>query len=76
MLCTAALIGWCARLDFARQGDGWEYLVLLDAFDRHGSADVRPGDLDAMFAHIDSWELIDAPTRQRRLASRARRVCR
>ena len=61
LLCAAALIGWCARLDFARQGDGWEYLVLLEAFDRHGSPDVRTGDLDAMFAHVDSWELTTHP---------------
>lgn len=61
LLCAAALIGWCARLDFAREGDGWEYLVLLDAIDRHASPDVRPGDLDAMFAHIDSWELTAHP---------------
>ncbi len=61
LLCAAALIGWCARLDFGREGDGWEYLVLLDAFDRHGSPDVRSADLDAMFAHIDSWELTAHP---------------
>ena len=61
LLCAAVLIGRCARLDFARQGDGWEYLVLLDALDRHGSPDVRPGDLDAMFAHIDMWELLTHP---------------
>jgi hypothetical protein len=56
-LCTAALIDWCSRLDFARQGDGWEYLVVLEAFDRHASPDVRPDDLAALFERIDSWRL-------------------
>jgi hypothetical protein len=53
-LGAAVFAGWCARADFARQGDGWEYLAMLEAFDRHGSFDVRPDDITAMFAGIDA----------------------
>ena len=61
MLGTAVLIGWCARADFARQGDGWEYLMMLEAFARHGSFDIRQGDVDAVFAGIDAAQAAANP---------------
>ncbi|MEP7118031.1 MAG: hypothetical protein ABI880_10635 [Acidobacteriota bacterium] len=57
LLCSAILIGWCARLDFARQGDGWEYMATLEAVARHASVNVRPSDLSSLFAGIDTWRL-------------------
>lgn len=53
---SALLIGWSAQRRFARQGDGWEYLVMTDAWMRHGSPIVRPQDVDAMFAGIDRFD--------------------
>lgn len=50
---SAALVGWSSQRSFARQGDGWEYLAMTEAWVRHGSPDVRAGDIEAMFAGID-----------------------
>jgi len=61
ILGTAVLIGWCARADFARQGDGWEYLTMLEAFARHGSFDIRPDDVAAVFAGIDAAQAAANP---------------
>lgn len=50
---SASLIGWSTQRSFARQGDGWEYLAMTDAWMRHGSPIVRAADIEAMFAGID-----------------------
>lgn len=54
---VALLIGWCSQRPFARQGDGWEYLSVLEAFARHGSPDVRADDVTALFDEVDRWEM-------------------
>lgn len=51
-LLVAAL---AARRDFARQGDGWEYLLMVEAWVRHGSPDVREGDIAAVAGAVDAW---------------------
>lgn len=50
-----AALGWAASRDFARQGDGWEYLATTEALARHGSPDVRDADVAAMSAAVDAW---------------------
>lgn len=50
---SASLIGWSSQRSFARQGDGWEYLAMTDAWMRHGSPIVGPADIEAMFGGID-----------------------
>lgn len=55
-VCVAALfVAWCAQRDFARQGDGWEYLITTEALVRHGSADIRDADIAAVSGAIDAW---------------------
>jgi hypothetical protein len=53
-LASALLVAWCGQRTFARQGDGWEYLAVLEAFSQHGSPDVRPSDIEALFGSIDA----------------------
>ncbi len=50
---SVSLVGWSTQRHFARQGDGWEYLAMTEAWMRHGSPIVRASDIDAMFAGID-----------------------
>ena len=50
---SVSLIGWSTQRSFARQGDGWEYLAMTDAWMRHGSPIVQAADIEAMFAGID-----------------------
>jgi len=59
--CLAVpLVAWTSLRDFARQGDGWEYLAMTEAWLQHGSPVVGPGDLEAVFASIDRWQPPDA----------------
>jgi hypothetical protein len=52
LLGTLALLVWSGRSRFDRHGDGWEYYVTLEAFDRHGTFDIQPGDRQALFDEI------------------------
>lgn len=56
MMAAAWLLVWCSQRDFARQGDGWEYLAMTEALARHASPDVRQSDLTALFSDIDAWQ--------------------
>lgn len=52
---TILVAALAARRDFARQGDGWEYLIMVEAWVRHGSPDVREGDIAAVAGAVDAW---------------------
>lgn len=60
---TLVLAGLAGRRDFARQGDGWEYLLMVEAWVRHGSPDIRAGDVEAVAGAVDRWlQVTSGPT--------------
>ncbi len=46
---------------FARNGDGWEYLVTLESLDRHASFDIRDDDIAAALARVKPDDLAGQP---------------
>ncbi len=56
VLAALWLVGWSSQRDFARQGDGWEYLAMVEALARHASPEVRADDLEALFGGIEAWQ--------------------
>jgi hypothetical protein len=52
LLASAVALVWVGRGRFDRQGDGWEYYATLEAFDRHGSFDVRAEDRQAVLDRL------------------------
>lgn len=55
-VCIAALfVVWCGQRDFARQGDGWEYLITTEALARQGSPEILESDIAAVSHAIEAW---------------------
>lgn len=55
-VCAAVLVVVvCGQREFARQGDGWEYLITTEAFVRHGSPSIVEADVAAVSAGIEAW---------------------
>ena len=50
--CAVGLLAWFGRSKFDRHGDAWEYFATLEAIDRHGTFDIRPGDREATFDEV------------------------
>lgn len=56
VLAVALVVaGAFAQRDFARQGDGWEYLLMVEAWVRHGSPEIRDDDITAVIDDVDGW---------------------
>lgn len=52
LLAAAGVLVGVGRGKFERHGDGWEYYATLEAVDRHGTFDIRPGDREAVMDRL------------------------
>lgn len=54
-ILTLAIAGTQSRRAFERQGDGWEYLLMTEAWRQHASPDIRDGDVRALVQQVEAW---------------------